>query len=56
MYQLERNATFTLGKLLELKVMEHKAAVNGISNEATQEASLEQLLQNVQEKVKGAIC
>ena len=36
--------------------MEHKAAVNGISNEATQEASLEQLLQNVQEKVKGAIC
>lgn len=31
--------------------MEHKPAITAISNEATQEAALEELLQSVQDKV-----
>ncbi|KAJ7549737.1 hypothetical protein O6H91_07G065800 [Diphasiastrum complanatum] len=49
-HKLERNVTFTLGRLLELKVMDYKGAIGNISNEATQEASLEELLQKVQNK------
>lgn len=50
-FQIERNAQFTLGKLLELRVMDFKAEIANISNEATQEIGLEELLAKVQNKV-----
>lgn len=49
--QIERNAQFTLGKLLELKVMDFTSDIVGISNEATQEMGLEELMEKVNNKV-----
>lgn len=49
--KIERNAQFTLGKLIEYNVMEYKAAIANISNEATQEAALEELMEGVKQKV-----
>eukprot|EP00899_Mesostigma_viride_P007437 jgi/Mesvir1/16695/Mv15092-RA.1 len=40
----------TLGKLLELKVMQFKDALQNVSTEATQETTLEELLQKVAHK------
>jgi hypothetical protein len=50
--QIERNAQFTLGKLIDFNVMEYKADIANISNEATQEAALEDLMQGVRDKVR----
>ncbi|BBN19721.1 hypothetical protein Mp_8g13060 [Marchantia polymorpha subsp. ruderalis] len=49
-HKIERNAQFTLGKLIEYNVMEYKAAIANISNEATQEAALEELMEGVKQK------
>eukprot|EP00959_Pyramimonas_sp_CCMP1952_P136956 2865746-Pyramimonas_sp.AAC.1 len=45
--------SFTLGLLISLRLIEYKDAIVRISTEATQEASLEQLLHKVQAKWTG---
>ncbi|XP_073391166.1 uncharacterized protein [Physcomitrium patens] len=48
--KIERNSQFTLNKLLELKVMDFTNAIVEVSNEATQEMGLEELMSKVQER------
>lgn len=49
--QFDKTQPLTLGKLLEYKVMDFKTGISNISNEATQEEALEELLAKVQDKV-----
>lgn len=48
--EIVRDDNFTLGYLLDLKVMDFKDAIVQVSTEATQEAALEEMLHKVQGK------
>ena len=51
--KVKGNDSFTLGMLMSMKIGEYKEKVVAISTEATQEASLEQLLHKVHTKWNG---
>jgi dynein heavy chain len=46
--RLVRDKSFTLGMLLELKVVEYKEDISSISSSATQEAQLEEMLKKIE--------
>ena len=48
--QIVRDENFTLGYMLDLKVMDFKDGIVQVSTEATQEAALEEMLAKVQSK------
>lgn len=45
--QIPKGETFTLGNLLEMKIYQHKIKIQDISTTASNEATLESMLQKV---------